>query len=617
MKNLSLAFFSLVLFPLAYNAQVSDCVIDLVVEAYFEYVTVGSVDFPEGATLNWSINGDMMNNGSDVIELSFGLFLNGPVVVCVFFESDECPEGVEICETVDLNDLIGDDCIDLDIIDLTALCSFLEAPVCGCNGVTYPNECVAYNYSGVTEWTDGECDGGSDCPEILGSMNQSTGLCNWMFEVEGSGDGAEVTWDFGDGSGEVSGFIADHHYTEDGEYVVTAFYSDLSCEGVVLTTIISVEGCSGEVDCVDQDQIDNDMFCTEQYDPVCGCNNVTYSNERYAYYYGGVTSWVQGECENQGCIYEDGTFYNIGSEVYLSECEYIYCEGPNNWSSVIEIPDCGEDEGCWEDGQFYCIGCELFIDDCNYYECLNGEGTWSDLITIDDCEGEELCPTDMIIIPPKWDFCSWAFEIDTVWPGIANPASWIEVEWDFGDGTIQSGIDFWSYHIYDTDGSYDVSAQYWDSNCPDGVELSVSIQVEGCGEQDCIDVDQIDYDMFCTEEYDPVCGCDDVTYSNECHAYYYGGVTSWVAGECSTSINDLDGTSSWRAYPVPTSNLLTFKNLPELIHACKMYDSKGCLVLEAEISNGETLSLDALMNGCYTLQIVGIESYVKRVIVQR
>lgn len=51
----------------------------------------------------------------------------------------------------------------------------------------------------------------------------------------------------------------------------------------------------------------------------------------------------------------------------------------------------------------------------------------------------------------------------------------------------------------------------------------------------CVDSLQIDSTMMCNLIYDPVCGCNGVTYSNECEATFYGGVTSWTAGECATS----------------------------------------------------------------------------------
>jgi len=50
--------------------------------------------------------------------------------------------------------------------------------------------------------------------------------------------------------------------------------------------------------------------------------------------------------------------------------------------------------------------------------------------------------------------------------------------------------------------------------------------------QFCIDSSLIDPLAFCPEIYDPVCGCDDVTYSNSCIAIIQGGVTFWTPGEC-------------------------------------------------------------------------------------
>ncbi|MGB3182539.1 MAG: Kazal-type serine protease inhibitor family protein [Cyclobacteriaceae bacterium] len=48
----------------------------------------------------------------------------------------------------------------------------------------------------------------------------------------------------------------------------------------------------------------------------------------------------------------------------------------------------------------------------------------------------------------------------------------------------------------------------------------------------CIDPAMIDTDDACYTLYDPVCGCNNVTYSNSCEATA-SGVKEYTPGECS------------------------------------------------------------------------------------
>lgn len=48
-------------------------------------------------------------------------------------------------------------CIDESKINPTAPCTMDYRPVCGCDDVTYGNECMATN-AGVLRWSDGECE---------------------------------------------------------------------------------------------------------------------------------------------------------------------------------------------------------------------------------------------------------------------------------------------------------------------------------------------------------------------------------------------------------------------------------------------------------------------------
>lgn len=71
--------------------------------------------------------------------------------------------------------------------------------------------------------------------------------------------------------------------------------------GLVLTiNVTSCEKlCEEKTSCIDKSLIDKSVAIMTIWDPVCGCDGNTYSNEAAAKYHGGVTSYTFGPCEEE------------------------------------------------------------------------------------------------------------------------------------------------------------------------------------------------------------------------------------------------------------------------------------------------------------------------------
>ena len=363
-------------------------------------------------------------------------------------------------------------CIDATLINLDVMCPAIWAPVCGCDGNTYSNTCEATNYGGVTSWTDGEC---TTLPCLPVPLGVDFGLCAMPLGFAMTDSGCVSLSGCG-------------YFGSDGiDYSLGFFTSSYACNSSCVgdTTVF--------IECIDSTLIDPTALCPMIWLPVCGCNNVTYSNACEAVVYGGVLTYTEGSCIQPAPLCSDVSALNFGL------CD-MFLGFASNGASCSGYSGCG-----------------YLIENIDYSSSFYG--------TLEEC--------------------------------LSNCAS------------------------VDT----------------------------------CIDSTLINNAVDCIAIYEPVCGCDSVTYNNSCEAIYYHGIASFSPGPCTVSVNEL--MKQIEIFPNPTNGILQINaDLGGRKELTVMSISGQTVLKDSFLNKNKTLDLSSLPAGIYFVKITSKDGNVTQRIIK-
>lgn len=421
---------------------------------------------------------------------------------CGGFAWIDCEDPAQFCKLPQ-----GGCCCDLMGIctPVPSGCLFFLDPVCGCDGVTYSNECEA-DAAGVSTDHHGPCKQpclmNEDCPAL-------TQFCK---------------------------------------------FPEGNCEPI---------GAPGA--CTSRPE-----HCPLFWDPVCGCDGVTYSNECEADR-AGVSIRYRSECKVSACCFADGSCLDLPAEVCKGEggtplpgtpCSAADCKITRTGACCVHDPTgavacfVGTEADCVREGGTY-----------------QGDGTSCPPDSTEPCgPAAGACCFDIGGIPTPLLICEEATQTvcESGWGVFEGPGTTCDVteacclpygEDYCADIGPRCCAAYGGFSYGPGSNCADVSGQGICGRICGGVTLELQCVdgyfckfPEGCsaavhGKGRCRPIPD-----ECPEVYDPVCGCFGVTYANECFADA-ASVSVLHHGECN-------------------------------VHACCLADG-SCLDLPADLCKGE------------------------------
>lgn len=274
----------------------------------------------------------------------------------------------------------------------------------------------------------------------------------------------------------------------DGSVNCTLMFCGVTCGGIAGLTCGEEQYCNYGSSCPTPDATGTcqtkPTVCDDLYAPVCGCDGITYSNSCEAGRVG-VTVLYAGTCESNGasCQIGDKT-YPTGSPVPSDDCNRCWCSGGQVLCTAVDCrsKECGGIAGLSCAPGEYCDYGRDYGPGCQVPDAMGTCRTTPDVCTEEE---KPVCGCDS---KTYGNACKAAVAgVSVLYEGVCGePRSC--------GGDLPAGS----------------------SGCAPN-EYCAYVEGQDCGHTDASATCQL-RPISCDYSYDPVCGCDGLTYASVCEA---------------------------------------------------------------------------------------------------